>query len=205
MIIYLAVPAVVFLGQCILYLGRIKINQSSTKLLFLTFTFLIPVLIYGFRDTSIGWDTVSYAGEYSVVGDVSLGDILSGRYTGSVVLDTEIGFLLLNWLLAHLGLPLWAFYLIVGTITNLLYARAIYYSSPIVFISSISYLFLYNFLYGLSIMQQGIAAGILLNSFIYLSRKEYKKYFLWIILATTFHVFSFVFIFLLIPTILIKK
>lgn len=206
MIIYFAVPFIALLegGALCFNKGGINRKNINTKL-FLAVVFILPIVIFAFRDNSIGIDTNVYVKEFEQIGQIPFWDIISKKYNGNIINDVEVGFSIMNWSIAKISISPKFFLLVTALIMNLLYARAIYFLSPMPLTSTLAYFFLSNFLYNLNVMRQGIAAGIILNAVIFLAEKRFIKYSILVFIASLFHSFSVAFFFMIIPIILVKS
>ena len=142
----------------------------------LAISFLLLLIIGGFRDVSVGTDTKNYAMLFD-----SYGSDVSMMYHA-----TEPLFLLIQFLVAKMGggyeiMLLIIMAVILGTIH--FYAHLVSKSSLYVILS----FFLYFYFYSFNTMRQYMGMGFCLIAFYYLSKKKVKRYFLFIFIAFLFH------------------
>ena len=167
---------------------RIKMNNKDyTTKVFLVLAFIIPFIIFAFRDSSIGVDTQIYCRDFQYIANYSFLDLLKNGYG-----EYELGFLIFCRLLALISKN--PIVLLIGSslLINMLFARVIYKQKTLMLVSMFTYFFLGNYLYNLNIMRQAIATGIVLNAILVLIEKKYVKYMILVGIATTFHTFAIV-------------
>lgn len=143
----------------------------------LAISFLLLLIIGGFRDVSVGTDTQNYAMLFD-----SYGSDVSMMYHA-----TEPLFLLIQYLVAKMGggyeiMLLIIMAVILGTIH--FYAHLVSKSSLYVILS---FFLLYFYFYSFNTMRQYMGMGFCLIAFYYLSKKKVKRYFLFIFIAFLFH------------------
>ena len=143
----------------------------------LAISFLLLLIIGGFRDVSVGTDTKNYAMLFD-----SYGSDVSMMYHA-----TEPLFLLIQFLVAKMGggyeiMLLIIMAVILGTIH--FYAHLVSKSSLYVILS---FFLLYFYFYSFNTMRQYMGMGFCLIAFYYLSKKKVKRYFLFIFIAFLFH------------------
>ena len=143
----------------------------------LAVSFLLLLIIGGFRDVSVGTDTKNYAMLFD-----SYGSDVSMMYHA-----TEPLFLLIQFLVAKMGggyeiMLLIIMAVILGTIH--FYAHLVSKSSLYVILS---FFLLYFYFYSFNTMRQYMGMGFCLIAFYYLSKKKVKRYFLFIFIAFLFH------------------
>lgn len=143
----------------------------------LAVSFLLLLIIGGFRDVSVGTDTKNYAMLFD-----SYGSDVSMMYHA-----TEPLFLLIQYLVAKMGggyeiMLLIIMAVILGTIH--FYAHLVSKSSLYVILS---FFLLYFYFYSFNTMRQYMGMGFCLIAFYYLSKKKVKRYFLFIFIAFLFH------------------
>lgn len=143
----------------------------------LAISFLLLLIIGGFRDVSVGTDTKNYAMLFD-----SYGSDVSMMYHA-----TEPLFLLIQFLVAKMGggyeiMLLIIMAVILGTIH--FYAHLVSKSSLYVILS---FFLLYFYFYSFNTMRQYMGMGFCLIAFYYLSKRKVKRYFLFIFIAFLFH------------------
>lgn len=143
----------------------------------LAISFLLLLIIGGFRDVSVGTDTKNYAMLFD-----SYGSDVSMMYHA-----TEPLFLLIQFLVAKMGggyeiMLLIIMAVILGTIH--FYAHLVSKSSLYVILS---FFLLYFYFYSFNTMRQYMGMGFCLIAFYYLSKKKVKRYFLFTFIAFLFH------------------
>lgn len=143
----------------------------------LAISFLLLLIIGGFRDVSVGTDTKNYAMLFD-----SYGSDVSMMYHA-----TEPLFLLIQFLVAKMGggyeiMLLIIMAIILGTIHYYAYLVSKSYLYVI-----LCFFLLYFYFYSFNTMRQYMGMGFCLIAFYYLSKKEVKRYFLFIFIAFLFH------------------
>lgn len=157
-----------------------KLNKNKlTDFLYLTLIIFIPVFLAAIR-YGIGTDYFSYSNIYYVISKMKFPELV--RY------NLEIGYTLLNkiiYIIFNNEIALFActsfLTLIFITYTLKKYNSLI----SITFGLLIYYLSYYNLSY--NGIRQLIAVSIVLYAYTYAVEKNFKKYFLWILIAGTFH------------------
>lgn len=199
MTIYLFIPLIAMLSFYLVSGFQIqeKLIQKNVDLsIFLSF--VIPFILFAFRDASIGIDTKTYLAYLDQIHNLSFSQVMDNR-------RFELGYTIFCYVVTRLSNYKFIFLIITSLIMNFLYARSIVVLSPMPLTSTLIYFFVSNFLYNLNILRQGIAVGIVLFSMQYLRDQQYKKYFWAIVAASLIHTFTIIFIPLLLLAKLVRK
>lgn len=154
-----------------------------------TFILLLPLfLMTAFRSELVGSDTVSYKGLYNIFANQSL--------TSGYHYSMEIGFRLLVKLLGYLNIGFYGFQVLysvfIYTTLGIFFNR---YSNKIAF-SVFFFVTFRVFFFGMTAIRQMIAISIILISVKYILKRKFVKYLIFVLLASTFHLTSAVFILL---------
>lgn len=200
MVLYFLVPIFAIFAYLWEYALHGKNLLSKQKLhnnmIFLAF--ILPIILFGFRDESIGIDTSTYLQCLDIIHNLSFAQVLEeGQF--------EFGYTLFCYLVTRLSNYRLIFLILTSLIMNLLYAKGIALLSPMPLTSILIYFFVGNFLYNLNVLRQGIAVGMVLLSLKYLVEGKHKKYILFVIMASFIHTFMIVFIPLVFPVVFIKN
>lgn len=156
---------------------------------FLFADILFISFVVGLRDYSVGHDTYNYSMIYSRVIKLNF-EVLFTTKPYNVL---EKGYLLLMWLFGHISTNPSIFFLAVAIFEFLIVGMWLYkYSQrPLLSLLIFVCMFLTFFLTGI---RQNIAMAILLLAYHFLREKKYKWFVAFVLLASTFHVTSLVFL-----------
>lgn len=196
-----------FISSSLLELARrVKKDSPQNAILAQSLVFvsmLIPSILSGLRDLSVGSDTSGYG--ISVFDYCcSLPSFSFWRSLGSTTKpDIELGYYLFNYIISRFTSNyFWPFF-ILSFITILFFylsIKALTASQYLPIGMLLFYFFYYN--ESLNLMRQTLAASIVLFGFTYLLKTKYLKFIFAVLLACTFHTMalmclSFFFFFLL--------
>lgn len=162
--------------------------SSRKRPLFLFLSCLILSLIAGFRDWTIGTDTMLYPPLYMDVAQHihSLYDLFEDEYTEHL----DRGFLLVYCVASWMGNQYWiGFFIIELIITFFTFAgllRLSRFFNGGIFFFTYAFLFLV-FNYSMNAMRQECAISIAFFAFSYLWEKKWIPYICWTLVAYTFH------------------
>lgn len=199
MTIYLFIPLIAMLSFYLVSGFQIQEKLIRKKVdLSIFLSFVIPFILFAFRDASIGIDTKTYLAYLDQIHNLSFSQVMSNR-------RFELGYTIFCYVVTRLSNYKFVFLIITSLIMNFLYARSIAVLSPMPLTSTLIYFFVSNFLYNISMIRQAWAVGIVLCALSYLISGKYKKYTFLIIVASLIHTFSVVCLFLIIPVWFIKK
>ena len=151
--------------------------------------------ILAFRHPSMGMDlgynqSFGYLASYQYLSSLSFSDLLSLPN----FLNYEKGFVFFNWCLGFLGDDYQILLVACAFLSIIPVAILFYKESVSLELSYIIYLSLQSFLICFSGLRQGIAVGICSIAFLFIQKHEYKKFIVLVLLASTFHSSSFLFL-----------
>lgn len=188
MLLYMTAPLFAILFAEVFKKYKVKINQMDyTRCVYLLFAFTVPFIIFAFRSTSIGIDTLTYCEIFQDIANKPFGELLLYGYE-----DIERGFVLLCKLLSLVSKDPRILLFATAVLINALYANAVPKEDSLWFVSTMVYFSLGNFLYNLNIMRQAIAAGFIINAVICLIKKKYKSFVVLVIIGALFHTIALV-------------
>lgn len=184
-----------FLGIC--FLGYFFLGIHRDRKLFLFLSFFMMALVLGLRGNKVGEDTAHYLTLFNIFKNYDLKRILSnglnvkfGQWDESV----EIGYVFLNKIVQIFTSDGQVLIFVVALLSCMLMARFIYKCIPkhvflatIIFMCDSLYMSMFNAL------RQMLAVAIVLNSFEYMRKKEYKKVLLIFVFALLIHKSAIVF------------
>ncbi len=177
MIIYLALYfAIVLFGILIFYKG----SNDKKKKIFLGVVFVLMLFVMGFRDKSVGTDTILYCNIFKHNINLEFSNMLLQN-------DSSFVYSLYNHALSFLTHDCSVIILFNSMIIIYLTLRFIYKSSDNVVISTLLFMLLYHFFHAMNISRQYIAVMIIANAYEYLKKNKCIKYALWVLVATLIH------------------
>ncbi len=153
---------------------------------------LITIFFQGFRAPSVGTDLASYLPAYEEFKKYTFWEV----FTGKTLYNFEWGYALYNVVLGKVGFSSQAFLLITSAIINIPIVYTILKTEPeypllLFFIYATMGVFAFNF----SGIRQSIAISITFLSFLSIKRRQFLKFFIWIVIACLFHKTAIIFIF----------
>ncbi len=174
----------------LLYIILFKFFKTKySKLIFCISIFIMFSLIEGLRSFEVGNDTEKYLQFYNMTNNMKWLDI-----TLSKVWSLEPGFGLLMKLCSTFHFPPQLYLFIVAIIINGGLMYFIYKNSDNVFMSTIIFMGAEFFSLSFTALRQLIATVIVLNSYNAIKQKKVIKFFLIILLASTFHKTALIFL-----------
>lgn len=180
MLIYIVVFC---LSAFFAYLAQRFENKKILTIIFSIIAILIPSILAGVRDLTIGTDIGVYGKTF-----FNRAVISNSFQEYSKICETEVGYRLVNYIVSRFtnNVNIFLFileFIIIGIVYIAFYQRR--KDTPI-WLCMLCYLFLfYNRL--LNLLRQGIALSIIIYSYKYLDKNELKKYLIAVIIATLFH------------------
>lgn len=193
--IYVVLLIVIFILKALIYRERtiIKISKDDLHLktvdnLHLKIVFFLFFILMGFRDNSVGIDTINYYYIFQNSASATWSDLLGG-YTNNHI---EIFYSCLMKLVSSLGLGFDSFKIFTAFIYNVLMYRFIYHFSVNKFSSLCIYLGLGFLTTAFNIERQMLAISFLCNSFVNYDKKSYIKAGLFFILSGLTHTILFI-------------
>lgn len=198
MIIYL----ITFFITCVLCVILQKyIKNKILKVIFSILIILIPSIIGGFRDLTIGTDVLVYGEKYFKYAN-SYQNILN--YITSY--DIDIGYLAINFLVSRFTNDVHIFLFVLQLIVNTLVFITLYkYKERVpLWLSMLCYLTLY-YCRTFNFLRQSMALAIVFWGIRYIEKKEFIKYFIVVLLASLFHPSAWIALLLYIINILLNS
>lgn len=193
----------------ILLYGLLFLKLFNKKETFLFVSFLSMSLVLGFRDVSVGEDTLHFMDIFNSCPYIEWKTILSSTDTVwanvyGVELSVESGYLLINKIIYCFTHNFQWVLIIISALTCFNIANFIYQNSRNVFIST--YIFLCESLYmqSFNLMRQMLALSIGINSYTCLKKREYKKALLLLLISFLIHKSSIILL-LLIPICMVNN
>lgn len=159
------------------------------------FCFIVSVqlfLILALRDELLGVDLPNYIGGYQYISTLSFSDMLS-RLNLLQAADLvypysyESGYVVLNWLVSHLGFTFHDFLVLCAFVNIVSFSTFIYRYSKEPLVSYEIFIALNMFAYCFGIIRQSLAVSIVLWAVPYVLKQNRIKVALIILLAMTFH------------------
>ena len=198
MIIYL----ITFFITCVLCVILQKyIKNKILKVIFSILIILIPSIIGGFRDLTIGTDVLVYGEKYFKYAN-SYQNILN--YITSY--DIDIGYLAINFLVSRFTNDVHIFLFVLQLIVNTLVFITLYkYKERVpLWLSMLCYLTLY-YCRTFNLIRQSMALAIVFWGIKKKKKKEFIKYFIVVLLASLFHPSAWIALLLYIINILLNS
>ena len=174
-----------------LYCLILELVKAERKVILLMPALILMAFFIGFRDFSIGTDTITYVQIYQYTPPLS--DYLINFEPGFHAGRMEWGFFILLSILKEFLIPAKLALVIISFISLLFFAIAYKRLCPNYYIGilllTVSAFFL-SFEY--NILRQGIAGGISMLALSYLITRQYIAYFACVLFAATFHIIALV-------------
>lgn len=142
-------------------------------------------ILYYFRDFSIGLDTYTYVG---IIDDVFQIDTLKGVVDYSASYNIELGFVFFIYFLGFLGISSSLVFFVSAILIYInlfLSLKAVKINSVLYFSAFFSYCSI--FLWSFNILRQMIAVSFVILAVGFLLNSSYRKFILFILLASLFH------------------
>ncbi len=194
MIIYLSLYfAIILIGIFTFCKG----TSDRKKKVFLGIVFGLMILVMGFRDKTVGTDTILYCNIFKHNITFEFSNILGQN-------DFTFLYSLYNHLLSFLSHDSSIIILFNSGIIIYLTLRFIYKNSDNVVISILLFMLLYHFFHAMNISRQYIAVMIIANAYEYLKSGKSLKFAMWVCIATLIHNTSLI-AFALIPLAKLKN
>ena len=174
--------------------------SSASKIVYLTFTAIYFGLLCGFRDLTVGWDTITYLEEFSVRLPGNLWELKN--YTGRL----EPGFVFFSFIVKSFGGEYQQFLIASSLFTMGSACLFIYRHSTNVLLSVFILLCFPYYYSSFDIIRHFMATSFILLGYKYVVNRSLIKYSLFVLLAFWFQKSSIVFILLyVIPNIRYNK
>ena len=155
-------------------------KRKSIHWLCWCFVCLYVLFLACFRAESVGTDLVNYKENFKVWGQLSFRDVFR-------VINSDIGFVLYNWLVGHLCSHMYFFIICSAVITMVPVYITLHKYSHNPFMSLYLYICLGYLACTFNLVRQAIAISVLFYSYRYIVEKKTFKYFLCVIIAASFH------------------
>lgn len=175
-----------FLLFCLISFVEIFNNSKYSKELYL-FTVLILLFISGLRYET-GGDWQSYTEIFSIIEPFD--ELVNGKGSTFVNHNIEFGFRLLISLAKMIVDDCQFFFFMISSISIFLLYKSLAYYTPYPQLSLILYFSILFFMLDMVAIRQGVAVMIFLFSLRFVHKKDFKRYFIAIIIASSFHLTS---------------
>lgn len=177
MTIYLSLYfTIILIGIVTFYKG----TSERKKKFFLGIVFGLMILVMGFRDKTVGTDTMLYCNIFKHNIMLEFSDIFRQS-------DFTALYSIYNHLLSFLTHDSSIIILFNSGIIIYLTLRFIYKNSDNVVISTLLFMLLYHFFHAMNISRQYIAVMIIINAYEYLKNGKSIKFAMWVCIATLIH------------------
>ena len=188
MLIYL----IIFFSSFFLFIIAEKERKKNNKKIYIIITFiaiLIPSVLAGLRDYSIGTDVKVYGNIWfdNAVQYVKKNDMMS-YITWAKNSNMGIFYALLNYIVANFTNNTHVFYFVLSYLTTVLIYKAVRDNDDCIDVplAMMAYYLLF-FNQSLNVLRQSLALAFVLCSFKSIRDNKTKKFIIWILLATATH------------------
>lgn len=158
-----------------------KVYEGNGSKILLVFVGAILAALVGFRDETVGVDTMAYC---RVFGEMAMyrswEEVLSS-------FSTEPGWNFCNWLLSRFSYHYYVILCFVGIISAYCALRVIRELSAAPLLSLFIYITLGYYLFGFAASRQAVAMAIYMLALPYLLKGDIKRYMVVVIIASLFH------------------
>lgn len=162
-------------------------NKTASRKFFVVSSVILLVIVQGLRADHIGTDLPVYKIQYNSIQFQPFNRIAT--YWGF-----ELGYNFLVWSLSKIGISFQIFLITVSIFFNVIFGKFLYRFSPNILLSLILYLFFGIYDFGFSGIRQIIAMGLVLQSTHYIYDKKKYPFLILILLATSIHKVSIIFL-----------
>ncbi|EGT3600236.1 EpsG family protein [Clostridium perfringens] len=175
----------IFLCALIIYSKKNKLKLSEKNNIYLFLNFSMFIFISAFRGRNIGNDTCKYLDLFNKIRFKSIIE-LKDRY--------EIGYLYLNKMLSLISDNQQIILIVTSCIILICYAYFIKKYSANVWLSVFLFFILGYFTSSMNTIRHQIALGLVLISYKYIKENKFFKFLILILVASTFHSTSIIFL-----------
>ncbi|WP_257669528.1 EpsG family protein [Parapedobacter tibetensis] len=144
---------------------------------------VLLVLFVGLRSLGVDNDGFSYQDAFNLAGGMSWTDLFTGNYPENM----ERGYLLVNKVIYSLGGNIHIVFMLMAVTTGLVNYTLIFRRSPYPFTSLLIYVCFFYFYRDFTQIRFALSAGIGLWAIFMFVDRKYIKFFLLVLLASTFH------------------
>lgn len=149
-------------------------------------------VILALRDVTIGMDLANYYAGYEYIGTLSFNEMISKLHLIKVAdliypFSYESGYVVINWIISHLGFSFHGFLVIVAAFTMISVGHFIYKYSTNCWISYTLFAGLSMYTYSFGILRQTIAVCLMLWAVQMIENKQKVKFLLCIFVAFMIH------------------
>lgn len=182
MLIYmLIILEVLFLG-CIF---NVKDKNSKKAKWFTIFSFILLTVVSAIRSKDVGVDSLQYYNNYRAIGKLDWGNIFQARY--------EYGYTILCKFLYSINKEAILLFAVSSIFINTVIGKFIYKYSKNIPMSILLYILLNYYFSSMNIMRQFIGIGFLLIALDAFVNKKNTKFFIFVAIASFFHLSSLLF------------
>ena len=151
------------------------LDKKAKSKLYLFLIFSVLILVAGFRNNTVGIDTIPYQNSFEIIKETHFSDIFKSYYpVNTIGGELEIGFVLLAKICSFFSDSYYFFQMIMVLITGFFSAKFIHDNSDDVMMSTILYLGLGMYLSSFNVARQWMAAAIACNGWSMLRKSKVK-------------------------------
>nr|WP_317632517.1 EpsG family protein [uncultured Flavobacterium sp.] len=166
--------------------------QTRSKA-FQYFVIFIFIFIAGFRyETGVDW--AGYTDYYNEIS--SLDEAFKKDHFKSIFITLDVGYALLNAIVKMFNGGIQTIFFIVSLVSSILLLKNLRRYTEYVITGLLIYYSFYFFIFDMSGLRQGLAIQIAFFAFQFIEQKNFKKYLLYILIATSIHWSAFLLILL---------
>lgn len=159
--------------------------------IFLYFVLSIFVFIAGFRyETGVDW--AGYSDYYDET--VALDEAFNKDNFKHIFVTLDVGYALLNSIVKMFNGGIQVIFFVVSLLSSILLWKNLKRYTVYVITGMLIYYSFYFFIFDMSGLRQGLAIQIIIFAFQYLEKRNFSKYLLYILLATSIHWSAFILI-----------
>lgn len=155
------------------------------------FVLSIFVFIAGFRyETGVDW--AGYSDYYDEI--VALDEAFNKDNFKNIFVTLDVGYALLNSIVKMFNGGIQTIFFVVSLLSSILLWKNLRRYTEYVITGMLIYYSFYFFIFDMSGLRQGLAIQIIIFAFQYLEKRNFSKYLLYILLATSIHWSAFILI-----------
>lgn len=185
MIVYLGMLSLILFTA--ISLKSLKLSAEKYNKIFLLLSFVLLFLISSLRAKQIGTDTANYINKFNLI------QVTDFRYIFDLV-RYEKGYVILNKIVSYISSNQQS--IIVATSFIVLYTifSGINKNSVNKVLSVYLFITLYYYFISFNAIRQYLAIGLIIFAYQYVKKREFFRFFIFVLLATTFHQLAIIFL-----------
>lgn len=162
------------------FVAFISFNMFNISKKIQTILLILPLFLFtSLRNVNVGNDTYNYYFAFNFLSNQALFEDSISRF--------EPGYVLLNKLVASLGLEYFELQIFIAVLFYISLIRFLYKYSPSIPVSVLTFISLHFFFQTMNVSRQFIAVGVLFFAFDYLIKKKLIGFIFTVFLASLFH------------------